>query len=91
MKKAVLPILFPFNLFFRFSFLLCLSSSWLQAQFEVPEGITFRQADIMSEGTRIAAEVFTPKEPADRIWDATSLSNVSGDGEMNRAVPLTIS
>ena len=65
MKKAVLPILSPFNLFFWFSFLLCLSSSWLQAQFEVPEDITFREADVMSEGTRIAAEVFTPKEPAE--------------------------
>ncbi len=28
-----------------------------------PEDITFRKADIMSEGTRIAAEVFAPKEP----------------------------
>ena len=65
MKKTVLSILSPFNLFLRFFFLLCLSSSWLQAQFEVPEDITFREADVMSEGTRIAAEVFTPKEPAE--------------------------
>lgn len=31
--------------------------------FKVPDDITFRAADIMSEGTRMAAEVFAPKEP----------------------------
>jgi dienelactone hydrolase len=30
---------------------------------KVPEDVAFRTADIMSEGTRMAAEVFTPKEP----------------------------
>ncbi len=31
---------------------------------EVPEGVTYRSADILSEGTRMAAEVFAPAEPA---------------------------
>src|SRR5262249_55591842 len=30
---------------------------------KVPEDVTFRTADVMSEGTRIAAEVFAPKNP----------------------------
>ena len=43
-------------------------TSWLHAQakkpdFKVPDEITFRTANIMSEGTRMAAEVFAPKEP----------------------------
>ena len=47
---------------------LAIHSSSLAAQeskpgFEVPEGIAFRAAEIMSEGTRLAAEVFAPKEP----------------------------
>jgi dienelactone hydrolase len=46
-----------------------LSFSLLNAQekksaFGVPEEITFRTADIMSEGTRMAAEVFAPKASA---------------------------
>jgi dienelactone hydrolase len=31
--------------------------------FKVPDDVAFRTADIMSEGTRMAAEVFAPKEP----------------------------
>jgi dienelactone hydrolase len=31
--------------------------------FEAPPDVAFRTADIMSEGTRMAAEVFAPKEP----------------------------
>ncbi len=31
--------------------------------FKVPDDVTFRTADIMSEGTRMAAEVFAPKNP----------------------------
>ena len=31
--------------------------------FPVPEGVTFRAADIMSEGTRMSAEVFAPRAP----------------------------
>jgi uncharacterized protein len=42
-----------------------LPATCLQAQFKAPEDITFRQADVMSEGTRIAAEVFTPKKPTE--------------------------
>ena len=47
---------------------LWITSSRLHAQekkpdFKVPDDITFRTADIMSEGTRMAAEVFAPKEP----------------------------
>jgi dienelactone hydrolase len=32
-------------------------------EFKVPENVSFRTADIMSEGTRMAAEMFAPKEP----------------------------
>src|SRR5689334_798485 len=36
-----------------------------QPDFKVPEEVTFRRADILSEGTRMAAEVFAPrKNPA---------------------------
>jgi len=43
-------------------------AAWLNAQekqpeFGVPDEITFRAAGILSEGTRMAAEVFAPKEP----------------------------
>jgi dienelactone hydrolase len=31
--------------------------------FNVPEDVAFRTADILSEGTRMAAEVFAPKNP----------------------------
>lgn len=46
-----------------------LVSSGLCAQekepaFKVPEGVAFRAADIKSEGTRMAAEVFAPSKPA---------------------------
>ncbi len=34
-------------------------------EFKVPDDVTFRTADIMSEGTRIAAEVFAPKNTKD--------------------------
>jgi len=45
-----------------------LASSGLYAQenkpdFNAPDDVTFRTADIMSEGTRMAAEVLTPKKP----------------------------
>jgi dienelactone hydrolase len=36
------------------------------AGFDVPDDIVFRRADIISEGTRMAAEVFAPKEAAER-------------------------
>jgi outer membrane protein assembly factor BamB/dienelactone hydrolase len=32
-------------------------------RFKVPEDVSFRTADILSEGTRMAAEVFAPKDP----------------------------
>ena len=35
-----------------------------KAGFKVPEDVAFRTADIMSEGVRMAAEVFRPKNPA---------------------------
>ena len=49
-----------------------LCGPWLQAQdtktpFKVPDNITFRTADIMSEGTRIAAEVFSPKNAQGKL------------------------
>ncbi len=34
-----------------------------QSGFTVPDEVTFRKADIISEGTRMAAEVFAPKDP----------------------------
>ena len=33
------------------------------ANFRVPESVAFRTADIMSEGTRMSAEIFAPKNP----------------------------
>jgi dienelactone hydrolase len=46
-----------------------LSTGYLRAQdplpdFPVPDDVAFRTADVKSEGTRIAAEVFAPKTPA---------------------------
>jgi dienelactone hydrolase len=36
--------------------------------FKVPDDVTFRSEDILSEGTRMAAEVFAPKKPkSDRL------------------------
>jgi dienelactone hydrolase len=47
---------------------LSLASSGLHAQdrkpdFKVPDEVAFHKADIMSEGTRMAAEVFAPQDP----------------------------
>jgi uncharacterized protein len=58
----------PIRLFVRTLFTLLLVSSGLYAQdkkpdFKVPEDVTFRADEIMSEGTRMAAEVFAPKQP----------------------------
>ncbi len=36
------------------------SAQETKPSFPIPEGVTFRPADIMSEGTRISAEVFAP-------------------------------
>ncbi len=36
-----------------------------ESEAEVPEDITFRAAEILSEGTRMAAEVFAPQDPAE--------------------------
>jgi dienelactone hydrolase len=49
-----------------FSLLLASSGSSAQERkpgFQAPEDVSFRAADILSEGTRMAAEVFAPKEP----------------------------
>lgn len=35
-------------------------------EFRVPEGVTYRAADIMSEGIRISAEVFAPADSGDQ-------------------------
>ncbi len=41
------------------------AEAWQAAdRFKPPEDISFRQATIVSEGTRMAAEVFAPKAPA---------------------------
>jgi dienelactone hydrolase len=53
--------------------LMALALSWASANldaqekqpdFKVPAEVTFRRADILSEGTRMAAEVFAPRKPA---------------------------
>jgi outer membrane protein assembly factor BamB/dienelactone hydrolase len=38
-----------------------------KADFKVPDDVTFRSADIVSEGTRMAAEVFAPKNAAGKL------------------------
>ena len=40
-----------------------LSAQEKQPDLKVPEDVTFRTADIRSEGTRIAAEIFAPRNP----------------------------
>jgi outer membrane protein assembly factor BamB/dienelactone hydrolase len=40
-----------------------LGKSESKRDFKVPDDVVFRTADIMSEGTRMAAEVFAPEEP----------------------------
>ncbi|MDZ4850324.1 MAG: alpha/beta fold hydrolase [Pirellulaceae bacterium] len=57
------------NHFFASIFVpLSLASTFLSAQekkpeFRAPEDLAFRTADIISEGTRISAELFAPKDP----------------------------
>ena len=58
----------PIKLFAWAVVALSLASSRLHAQdkkpdFKVPDEVAFHKADIMSEGTRMAAEVFAPKNP----------------------------
>jgi uncharacterized protein len=58
----------PSQVFATIALSLPLASSGVHAQdakpdFKVPDDVTFRTADIMSEGTRMAAEVFAPKDP----------------------------
>ncbi len=48
----------------------CLSGRLLaqdEAAFQAPDDITFRAADIISEGTRMSAEVFSPKGAAGKL------------------------
>jgi dienelactone hydrolase len=61
----------PIRLFAWAAFLLPLAAIGAFAQeskpgFRAPEGVTFRAADIMSEGTRMSAEVFAPEGSEDR-------------------------
>jgi uncharacterized protein len=58
----------PTRLFAWVVLTLSLASSSLSAQekqpdFKIPDDVAFRAADIMSEGTRLSAEVFAPKTP----------------------------
>jgi dienelactone hydrolase len=58
----------PTRLFVCAAFLLPLAAAGASAQeakpgFTAPEDVTVRAADILSEGTRMAAEVFAPKDP----------------------------
>jgi uncharacterized protein len=57
--------------FARLAFILPLAATGAIAEeprpgFPVPEGVTFRAADIMSEGTRMSAEVFAPSGSDDQ-------------------------
>lgn len=38
-----------------------------QPEFQAPENVSFAKADIMSEGVRMAAEVFSPKDAIDKL------------------------
>jgi dienelactone hydrolase len=42
----------------------CVSAQDRVPDVRVPDGVSFRAADIISEGTRMAAEVFAPQKPA---------------------------
>ena len=58
--------MFPIRRFTWLVFLLLLAATGAFAQepkpgFRVPEGVAFRTADILSEGTRMSAEVFSPE------------------------------
>ncbi len=58
----------PAQVFATIALALSLAASGVHAQetkpgFKVPDDVAFRTADIMSEGTRMAAEVFSPKDP----------------------------
>ena len=58
----------PAQVFATIALAFSLACSGVRAQdakpgFKVPDDVTFRTADIMSEGTRMAAEVFAPKDP----------------------------
>ncbi len=58
----------PTCLFASIALILTLASSWLHAQdkqpdFKVPDDVAFRTESVVSEGTRMAAEVFAPKKP----------------------------
>lgn len=58
----------PTRLLVSITLTLTLASSWLHAQdkqpdFKVPDDIAFRAENIISEGTQMAAEVFSPKNP----------------------------
>src|ERR1022692_3707229 len=56
------------SLAMRWLLIIALSASaWAQtAPFAPPEDISFRRANIISEGTRMSAEVFAPKASADK-------------------------
>ncbi|MBC7820426.1 MAG: alpha/beta fold hydrolase [Planctomycetaceae bacterium] len=58
----------PTRLFASIALTLTLASSRLHAQdkqpdFKVPDDVAFRTENVVSEGTRMAAEVFAPKKP----------------------------
>src|SRR5262245_35842756 len=66
------------------------STSWdLYAQeqkqgFKVPEDVTFRRADIVSEGTRMAAEVFAPKDATRKLPTIVMSHGWGGTAKMLR-------
>ncbi len=51
-------------------FVMCIGSrlpAQTESAFKAPEDINFRTANIISEGTRMAADVFSPKDAAGKL------------------------
>src|SRR5262245_18631419 len=57
--------------------------------FRVPEGVTFRAADILSEGTRMSAEVFAPKDSEGKTLPTIIMSHGWG-GTANALRPSAV-
>src|ERR1019366_5635410 len=58
------------------------TSAWAQtAPFAPAEDISFRRANIISEGTRMSAEVFAPKASADKKLSTILMAQGWGDSD----------
>src|SRR5689334_14608801 len=60
---------------FVFALLVRTAAGQEGAKFSPPEDVAFRTATILSEGTRMAAELFSPKAPATEKLPAIILSH----------------